>query len=54
MKAIIRKLKAKEAQMAKLRDELREMESEIADRADCVERAMEDIQRAIDALSELV
>lgn len=54
MHRFIKHLKAKQAKMAKLRDELRDLESEVADEAYRVERAHDALQDAIDALSETV
>lgn len=54
MKAVIKKLKAKQVQLAKLRDELRELESEVCHQADRSDEACGSLQDAIDALSELV
>lgn len=40
-------------EVGSVRDQIREDISEMEDLRDCCERAYEDIQRAIDALSEL-
>jgi 5'-deoxynucleotidase YfbR-like HD superfamily hydrolase len=53
-KQIIAALKKKRVEMAKLRDELREIEAEITDEADRVSDACESLEYCIERLSETV
>lgn len=46
-------LEKRQSEVAMLRDRIRDDVSEMESLADCCERAHEDIERAIDALSEL-
>jgi len=54
MKRIIKRLEAKRVKLAKVRDELRELEAEIADQAYNADSALEDLERCIATLSEYV
>mgnify|MGYP003555052053 CR=1 FL=1 len=54
MKRLIKQLEAKKAKMAKLRDELRDLESEVTSYADRCETTETLLRDAIDVLSELV
>lgn len=54
MKRLVKQLEAKKAKMAKLRDELRELESEVGHHADRCDAAYDALQEAVYVLSELV
>lgn len=49
-----RRLEARMKAVGKERDKLRELESEVADLAEACDEAIDNLQRAIDALSGLV
>lgn len=53
MTAAIKKLKAHQKVIAKKRDELRDLESEISQLADDADEGLESLNYAIDALSRL-
>jgi predicted nucleic acid-binding Zn-ribbon protein len=52
--ALTKQLEKKKVALAKLRDELREIESEICSLAEDAEDAIDSLSEAIDALSRLV
>ena len=53
-KAIIKRLEKEKAKIAKNRDALRELLSDAADIEESCNEALDDIERAIDALSKYV
>lgn len=54
LKQISNQLQTRIKKLAIERDKLREMESMIGEYEDCANRAIEDLESAVDALSELV
>ena len=54
MNRLMKQLEAKKAQLAKLRDALREIEFDAASHADRCDDAIESLRDAIDTLSELL
>ncbi len=54
MKRIIKQLEAKRVKLAKLRDELRDLEGTLRDQADNADYALEDLEHCIATLSEYV
>ena len=52
MKQIVRQLESKKKQLAKTRDELRELEAEISEHADIAEQSCDELGGCIDTLSQ--
>lgn len=53
-KQLVKQLDSKKKKLAKLRDELRVLVDEASEMEGCIATAIDDIERAADALSQLV